>query len=128
MRSLQRHGVEFDPASPSPSAPGKRTLTEGLGPRGRAGQPVAATPVQARRTVHDLDAAFDFTGVVQRRAEAALTTAAITDTAATGVAGAASPLPHGADIQRAFGRHDVSGVKAQIGGPAAAKPTRSPVA
>src|SRR5262249_21395851 len=31
-------------------------------------------------------------------------------TAQRGVAGASAPLPHGEAIQRAFGRHDVSGV------------------
>jgi len=36
-----------------------------------------------------------------------------------GVAGAGSALPHGEAIQRAFGRHDVSRVKAHVGGEAA---------
>ena len=35
-----------------------------------------------------------------------------------GVAGAASTLPYAAQIQRSFGRHDVSGVRAQVGGAA----------
>ncbi|MBL8350562.1 MAG: DUF4157 domain-containing protein [Burkholderiaceae bacterium] len=41
-------------------------------------------------------------------------------TAAAGVAQAERPLPGAARIQQAFGRHDVSGVRAQVGGPAAA--------
>jgi hypothetical protein len=39
--------------------------------------------------------------------------------AATGVAGANDPLPHLPRIQLAFGRHDVGGVRAAVGGPAA---------
>jgi hypothetical protein len=38
--------------------------------------------------------------------------------AARGVAGASGALPHLTTIQRAFGRHDVSGVRAHVGGPA----------
>lgn len=38
--------------------------------------------------------------------------------ASQGTANARSALPHGARIQSAFGRHDVSGVRAQIGGAA----------
>lgn len=36
-----------------------------------------------------------------------------------GVAGASSQLPHAAAIQRSFGRHDVSHIRAQVGGAAA---------
>jgi hypothetical protein len=41
-------------------------------------------------------------------------------TARRGVEGAAAPLPHLAAIQRSFGRHDLSGVRALVGGEAAA--------
>jgi hypothetical protein len=44
---------------------------------------------------------------------------AIQDAAAQGVAGGSGPLPHGDAIQRLFGRHDVSGVEAHVGGAAA---------
>ncbi len=40
--------------------------------------------------------------------------------AAAGVASASAPLPHLAEIQRSFGRHDVSHVRATIGGAVAA--------
>jgi hypothetical protein len=40
-------------------------------------------------------------------------------TAGRGVAGASAPLPHQDAIQRSFGKHDVSGVRAQVGGEAA---------
>ena len=39
--------------------------------------------------------------------------------AARGVRGSGGPLPHQAQIQRAFGAHDVSGVQAHVGGAAA---------
>lgn len=42
------------------------------------------------------------------------------DTAAAGVAGSGNALPHGSQIQDSFGGHDISGVQAHIGGPAAA--------
>ena len=38
--------------------------------------------------------------------------------AAHGVAGAASPLPHGDEIQAAFGRHGITSVRSRIGGDA----------
>jgi len=62
-------------------------------------------------------------GSIQRSAEAGgteLDAAAIHESAQRGVATPASPLPHLDLIQRAFGRHDVSGVKAHVGGEAAA--------
>lgn len=40
--------------------------------------------------------------------------------AAQGITGSAGTLPHLDAIQRAFGRHDVSGIAAHVGGPAAA--------
>lgn len=39
---------------------------------------------------------------------------------ARGVAGASTALPHGDVIQRSFGHHDISGIKAHLGGEAAA--------
>jgi hypothetical protein len=39
--------------------------------------------------------------------------------AAHGIAGAASSLPHSDAIQAAFGRHDIAGVRSQVGGDAA---------
>lgn len=57
---------------------------------------------------------------VQRRANGApVQTADVQATAQAGVAGASSPLPFLDVIQRSFGKHDVSHVRAQIGGPAA---------
>ena len=43
----------------------------------------------------------------------------IKQTAASGFSGSSGPLPHLDKIQESFGSHDVSGVKAHVGGPAA---------
>ena len=55
---------------------------------------------------------------VQRRANGASSATDVQSTAAAGVAGAASRLPHFDTIQRAFGKHDISGIRAQVGGAA----------
>ncbi len=63
-------------------------------------------------------------GTVQRKAKggpgADAPAADVQQAATKGVAGAGQALPHLAVIQKAFGRHDVSGVSAFIGGAAAA--------
>lgn len=76
------------------SSVGKRTLTESLG----------ASPVQ-------MVARGDSAGSVGGDG--------VQEVAARGVAGAGGALPHGETIQRLFGRHDVSGVQAHVGGDAA---------
>jgi hypothetical protein len=82
------------------AAPGKRTRTQALPPR-------------------------DHDEAVQRRAEVDATNRAAWEasdprtTAADGVESAAASLPHHAQIQASFGKHDVSHVRAQVGGTAA---------
>jgi hypothetical protein len=82
------------------AAPGKRTRTESLPPR-------------------------DEESVVQRRAEVDATNRAAWEssdpqtTASDGVASATESLPHHEQIQASFGAHDVSHVRAQVGGTAA---------
>jgi Domain of unknown function (DUF4157) len=44
----------------------------------------------------------------------------VQETASNGVRGTGGSLPHGDTIQQAFGRHDVSGVSAHVGGASAA--------
>lgn len=56
-------------------------------------------------------------GAVQARGD--LTGSEVQATAARGVATAAEELPHRPTIQMLFGHHDVSGIQAQVGGPAA---------
>jgi hypothetical protein len=77
--------------------PGKRTLTEGLAPVQRK---VGATTATGQAAGHD--------------------ETAVHSAAARGVATPTAPLPHLDTIQRAFGRHDISGIQAHVGGDAAA--------
>ena len=55
---------------------------------------------------------------IQRRANGHSSSTDVQATAQAGVAGADSRLPHFDTIQRAFGAHDISGVRAQVGGAA----------
>jgi hypothetical protein len=80
--------------------PGKRTLTEGL--QQRTTRDLAVATVQLAGGEH---------GPTQD-------SGAVQQAAAQGIAGAGGALPHGDTIQRLFGRHDVSGIEAHIGGPA----------
>ena len=106
---------------------GKRTLTEQL-PAAPQGAPVqrsvtasagaGATLTRARPTVDDL-----FGGQLPLRGApraAEDDTAAIHTSAQRGIATSGSPLPHAATIQRAFGRHDISGIQAHTGAEATA--------
>ena len=61
-------------------------------------------------------------GPVQREGVDATTSpeaSEVTAIASAGLAGAGAALPHGATIQRAFGRHDLSDIHAHVGGAAA---------
>lgn len=55
---------------------------------------------------------------IQRRAQGEASAADANSTAQAGVADATSRLPHFDAIQRAFGKHDISGIQAQVGGAA----------
>ncbi|HVV87241.1 MAG TPA: DUF4157 domain-containing protein [Kofleriaceae bacterium] len=87
-------------------APGKTSRTQQLGGRGAAARPgVPAAdppPVQADGAQAAVDDPFAFHTAAQ-----------------SGVAGPAEPLPHREAIQASFGHHDVSGVRAHVGGAAA---------
>jgi hypothetical protein len=93
------HGSDRSPGSSAPQrdtdVPGKRTLVEAAFARGDA-------PVQRRAT----EAAGQDSAGVHSAAQRGLT-------------GATGPLPHAETIQRLFGRHDISNVRSQVGGPAA---------
>ena len=99
------------PVEPRTIAPGKRSLTSRLPPRGDLAPPAAApeaAPVQRKARATTGEDPF------------ALHLLAARD----GLAGPAEQLPHLATIQAAFGRHDVSQVAAHVGGPAAAAADR----
>jgi hypothetical protein len=95
MRDIGRSSLDA-PASSAPDSvgttPGKRALTRGL--------------------------------VQRRSADGSVTdhrdSADVVETAARGFDGPSRPLPHADRIQASFGRHDVSGVNAHVGGGAAA--------
>src|SRR5437762_3182163 len=78
-------------------------------------QPAGAAPARApgRATL---------TGALQLRAAGAGSDAGnagdAQETADRGVSGAGGELPHAGQIQAAFGKHDVSGIRAHVGGPA----------
>jgi hypothetical protein len=86
-------------ATPAATTPGKQTLVDTS-----AGASAEAAPVQRK----------DSGGAAPAAGSDAVHAAA-----ARGVAGGAGALPHLDRIQRAFGRHDASGIQAHVGGPAA---------
>jgi hypothetical protein len=104
-------------ASTRTTAPGKSTLTEGLSPDDA---PVQARAADPGKTTRSESLALD--GPVQRKASlaAALSPEATHAAAAEGVRGGGQPLPFGDRIQAAFGSHDISDVRAHVGGDAAA--------
>jgi hypothetical protein len=83
------------------------------------------TPDAAKRPVDAADqspvepAPSSVRGQVQMRAGRRARPAAVHEVAAIGTQGSGASLPHLAAIQRSFGRHDVTGVVAHIGGDAA---------
>lgn len=92
------------PANTRPAAASRTRLATGT----RAPTPARySRPTAATRTV------------VQRKATSAASRTNVHAVAARGVEGASSALPFASVIQRAFGRHDVSRVRVQIGGAAA---------
>ncbi len=128
--------AELVGAVPDRPAPGKENLTQRMArPTPRAEVPVQrevdpdAAAGQRQRTEHDLAAALGFLGgpaasieesLVQMQADAVtgLGDDAIRAHAAAGVADGGTTLPHLGAIQRAFGPHDVTGVRAHVGGAA----------
>lgn len=101
--------------------------TRSSSPAGRSS--AAAPAVQRKRALGCHDGTCDGecetcarTGAVQRavqgKAAAGDAPAAVHAAANAGVASASEPLPHLARVQAAFGRHDVTFARAQVGGPA----------
>ncbi len=124
------------------TAPGKVNRTQRMAASAAPRPPVTApghlraAAVQRRQLEHDLASALGFVGgpaatveqstarlsaPVQRAGDAhtGLDDRAIASHAARGIEGGGGELPHLAIIQRAFGPHDVRGVRAHVGGAAA---------
>jgi hypothetical protein len=98
--------------------PGKQSLTEAVVQQ-RAGADGAA-PIPGKRTLTNAI-------VVQQRTAPGATAAdsdALKTTAADGLVGSGETLPHVDRIQRAFGHHEVAGVRAHVGGEAAVAAAR----
>ncbi len=98
-------------AAPSSAVPGKTTLVQAQ--LARSARELAPAPAVQRAT----------TGGVPTASPAASSPEGtdgdtVHQAAARGVAGSGGPLPHADMIQRAFGRHDVSGIRAHVGGAA----------
>lgn len=114
-RAAESLSAAHEPTSDAAAiAPGKVTRTQRMAkasappPSQRAIDPVAAA-IQRRQLERDLDASVGF-----------FDDGAVAEHAARGVSGSGQTLPHLDTIQRAFGPHDVSGVRAHVGGAAAA--------
>jgi hypothetical protein len=110
--------------------PGKRTLTEQLPGVGSAASEASATGTPGEPVQRKLAAALPSAEVglfgghrrgadVQLRADpAADASGDVHEAAQSGLQGGAQALPHLDQIQQLFGRHDVSGIRAFVGGPA----------
>jgi Domain of unknown function (DUF4157) len=110
-RRSAQHEANSATASTTSGSIGKGTLTGGLEP----GASQAAAPAGVgKQTLTG--------GLVQRKERPGAGSEALADAqaiAGAGVAGSGGPLPFGDRIQSSFGSHDVSGISAHVGGPAA---------
>jgi hypothetical protein len=77
--------------------------------------PSTAAPSGPRPSLHEL-----FGGVQRKDGDGPSRTAAIHASAQAGIATSTSRLPFAESIQRSFGRHDISGIRAHTGADAAA--------
>jgi hypothetical protein len=114
--------TEGSSTSSGAGAPGKRTRTESLQRRAAPGASSASASVAASATVsHDPFGQHLAHASVQRKGEGSDDeSAAVHAVAAQGVAGSGGPLPFADRIGASFGAHDVSDVRAHVGGQAAA--------
>jgi len=109
-------------------APGKRTLTEQLPVQRREGATLpgaeSGTKAMVPSTPAPLPAAAGSRPTLQMlfgfRPASAEDPAQVHAAAARGTTTPTTELPYADQIQRSFGRHDISGIKAHVGGDAAA--------
>jgi len=102
----------FDPREPEHTELANPAPTVASGAPGRTSV-TARMPASARAIARAVVTQLSGPG-------AALAPEAVHRAAAAGVSGAPTALPYAAQIQAAFGHHDVSGVRAHVGGDAAA--------
>jgi hypothetical protein len=128
MRNVTARSTDAAEPAATTAAPGRARADDPDPPRpAHAVQRRAATgstPPAPTVSFAELATAFDFGAPivqgVQRRDDGAASGGDVGTIAAAGVASASAPLPHADAIQRAFGRHDVGHVRAQVGGAGAA--------
>src|SRR5215510_6458283 len=117
-RTRPPQGAHSSDASARGHAPGKATLTESL-PSDDA--PVQARSVDPGRITRTASLPADDAPVQRKQSLAtALSPEATHAAAAEGVRGGGEPLPFRDQIQASFGPHDISDVRAHVGGDAAA--------
>jgi hypothetical protein len=80
--------------------------------------------VQRKAAAQDAPGRATLTQMLVTGSEGATHSDAVQEVAARGVADAQAPLPHGSTIQQLFGRHDVSHVRAEVGGAGGAAATQ----
>jgi hypothetical protein len=129
--SVSAHARRPPPSADAASRPARRGAPEGEGaaPTGALGGagPAVALPVQrCAACEEEREPASDLSAVQRAEGNPAGGTPSASSAgggraqqvAARGVREASAPLPQQGRIQAAFGRHDVSNVRAQVGGPA----------
>ena len=84
--------------------------------RDRRTQGESHEAVQRKAAAQDAPGRSTLTQMLATGSEGATHSDAVQEVAARGVADAQAPLPHGPTIQQLFGRHDVSRVRAEVGG------------
>src|SRR5262249_26271782 len=95
----------------------RRTPTgEAMMNRDRRTQDESHGAVQRKAAAPDAPGKATLTQMLATGSEGAAHSDAVQEIAAHGVADARSSLPHGSTIQQLFGRHDVSHVRAEVGG------------
>lgn len=126
----QRPRAEQATDADAPDSPGKRTRTDRVGASvQRSDAPAGSQQDRPPRSVTELvpvssdvsfvDSILSDPAPVQRRARESAAGDDVHALAAEGTSGSPGSLPFMDQIQRSFGGHDVSGIKAHVGGPAA---------
>ncbi|MEO7730521.1 MAG: DUF4157 domain-containing protein [Kofleriaceae bacterium] len=114
----------YDARSPKPAESNAHVGTQELGPGKQTLVEQIQVPVQRKADAMGdaalRDAAWASMIQLVRGSEPAEGTGAVHAAAAQGVATPSGPLPHGDAIQRAFGHHDISSIRAHTGREAAA--------
>ncbi|MEO6771965.1 MAG: hypothetical protein ABI437_02895 [Kofleriaceae bacterium] len=110
------HGAQIEPPVVDPPA---RRRAIGRGPQRERSDPAPSSAVPIQMFADAVSAGVHPRIVQLDGTNAGLDPEDVHRAAAHGLSGSSSSVPHLTAIQRAFGHHDVTGVQAHIGGPAA---------